>query len=662
MSHCFKRLNLKFWMICLLAFGGSNSLFAFDDQKEAQKNKAVDTYNEISKRFGNKDTLTQNLTSPLTSGSNFTTLDGKTSFQQRLSCPSSANYLELFFALGPGGDLTPVRIQQDTNFDGLYDSAYALPVPIAGVCANGIISCQAGTFDGCKSYLWTSDEDGHLGTQETELRNLAGCYCVNESCGSNLGFVNRNTILDDLGGGIAGALMRQDPRYAISAVEKMDFIIRLAGQDTAACRPDVTTAQHEYYDNPTNLSGDAFAASTSDSIFNNIKNIPSGEALSLQQNSCRIERQVTLDEVLGSDIITRVTSAPEYAENSCGGDDNCFEFLLGPGEDNVIRGPDSCFYETKELIWNVDHVERIREAVLIDAVYEDQIAVFINNRRVFNTGGFDGVNRPKDCQIDDQFSASINRNIKADLIEGRNTLKMVIAVRKKGSGRLRGRIRYEPGCDLVENVSDTCSSYAADDRCRLVDETVDGVRTFLNGGRTGLTPINQPRTLYGAQCVQSFSRPFFDRDRTYECEFDNSSAQAFDFNRATHIYNGSSLDQYADRQKNSDGSFTNITGAFSIDTDYGVSSCQNLCKTRSSVTDTEISSTGVVGSILKNPVATEFNYHQCSGDVCPIGPGETIVTDCGCLNEFPQALTIMQSFRLAGQDLICTSGTQQPIR
>ena len=633
-----------------------------ESSQDTQKNKAEQTYEAIKGRFDNSAALGTNLTAPLTSGTGFTTLDGGKSFNQRISCPASSHYLELFFGLGSGGDLTPVRVRQDTNFDGSYDRTYALPVPVSGVCANGIISCAPGSFNDCRSYLWRSGASGSISIQETELSSLAGCYCVNNSCGSNLGFVNRNTILDDLAGGMAGALMRQDPRTAVSSVQKSDFIIRLAGQDTSACAPGPETPQHTYYDDPTKLSGDAFAASTGDSVFGLVKDIPTGDDLALLTRSCRIERQVTLDELLSSDVVARVTSAPEYFETACVGDADCFTFHLGPGEDNVIRGPDSCFYVTKELVWMIDRLDRLTEATLIDASYEDQIAVSINGALVFSTGGFDGVNHPSDCQVDDQFHALINRSIKPSLRVGRNVLKMVIAVKKKGSGVLRGRIRYEPGCDLVESIADTCGTYADDDRCGIDGETVDGVPTFRNGGRTGLTPLAQPRTLYGARCTKSFSKPWFVRDRTYACEVDALDARTFDFNRASHIYSGSTFDQFADRQVGEGGSIVGLTGSYTIDTEFGIGECEQICKTRTTEPDTEVSSTGVVGDLLKNPEAGSFNYHQCAAGVCPAGPGETIVGECGCLNEFPQALTLMQSFRLAGQDLICSSGTQQPVQ
>lgn len=626
-----------------------------------QKDAAAKSYDVIKDRFDNKEALERNLTSPLTSGTNFSTLDGSQSFQQRLSCPSSSNYLELFYGIGAGGDLTPVSIQQDTNFDGKYDWSVSFANAVSGVCANGIIACRPGTFDECSYYRWSADASSRLGFQEAELSDLAGCYCVNNSCGGNLAFSNRTTILDDLAGGMAGALMGRDPRYAVSTVSREDFAIRLTGQDASACSPDADARQQRYVDNPTQLSSDAFAASAGDPVFGLVSNIPSGDAAHLSMNDCRIERQVTLDEVLPTDIISRVTASAEYAESGCAGDPDCFHFALGDGEDNNIEKK-GCNIFTREVVWNVGNLDRISEAVLTTADYEDQIHISVNGQLVFATGNFNGVTNPSKCQIDDQESISINRSFKEALQEGTNRLTLKIAVRKRGSGQVRGRVRYQPGCELAETLDNTCATHASNDGCRLVEEDVDGVRTWLNGGRTGLTPIAQTRTLFGATCSETFTRDWFERERTYECETDGAGAQGFDFARSAHIYSNSGVDQYSDIRPGGDEALQTFTGSYNFDADFGIGDCEQICKVSLDTVDTEVASSGVVGALHKNPNTKNYTYHSCAGNVCPVGPGETIVNDCGCLNEFNDAVTIMQTFRLAGQDLTCTTGTRQPLQ
>jgi len=631
------------------------------DTSEDQKDRAKELIDGVSEKFGSSDKVEQNLTNPLTSGSSFTTLDGSQSFNQQLSCPSSSSFLELFYALGAGGDLAPVIVKQDTDFDGEYDYNFTLPVPVSGVCANGIISCNNGTWSNCSYHLWNAGTNDRLGLKEANLADLAGCYCVNNSCGSSLAFGNRYTILDDLAGGMSGALMQRDPRYAISAVDKQDFVIKLSGQDTRTCSPDTTTPQHNYYQNAVTMADDAFTASAGDEVYGLVTGIPSGDDALLTTNACTIERTVDLEEILATDIFARVTSTPDYEEYACSGDEDCFEFGLGNDEDDHIR-QDGCNIFTERVVWNIDRIDRIKEATLLHANYEDQIAIRVNGQLIFNTGGFNGNSDPSDCQINDQASVSINRSFKSALQNGQNELVMKIAIKSRGSGKLYGRLRYEPSCELVESVANSCARYADNDACRIIEETVDGVKTFQNGGRTGLTPISQTRTLHGVKCSETFTREWFDRSRKYECEADAEDAMTFDFSRQEHIYANSSIDQFADLQEGSDGSYTPITGDYTIDTEYGIAECEEICKTQSDEVDAEVSSTGVVSDVLKDPEYTEYNYHRCSAGVCPVGPGETVVEDCGCLNEFPQAMAMMQTFRLAGKDLICTSGTKKPVQ
>ena len=37
-----------------------------------------------------------------------------------------------------------------------------------------------------------------------------------------------------------------------------------------------------------------------------------------------------------------------------------------------------------------------------------------------------------------------------------------------------------------------------------------------------------------------------------------------------------------------------------------------------------------------------------------LGPGEELVSPCGCLDDFPEAVVMMQTVRLGGADLVCT--------
>lgn len=65
---------------------------------------------------------------------------------------------------------------------------------------------------------------------------------------------------------------------------------------------------------------------------------------------------------------------------------------------------------------------------------------------------------------------------------------------------------------------------------------------------------------------------------------------------------------------------------------------------------------GVVSALQNSPQGWDIYYHACSADnVCPAGNGEEIVSACGCLDDFPEAVAMMQTLRLAGADLVCTA-------
>ena len=91
-----------------------------------------------------------------------------------------------------------------------------------------------------------------------------------------------------------------------------------------------------------------------------------------------------------------------------------------------------------------------------------------------------------------------------------------------------------------------------------------------------------------------------------------------------------------------------------------VPTCEALCKTRAPKANTDAAPAGVVGAQQTNPTGFDTFYHVCKRDdsganVCPVGPGETIISPCGCLDDFPEAVVMMQTVRLAGADLVCTA-------
>jgi hypothetical protein len=90
-----------------------------------------------------------------------------------------------------------------------------------------------------------------------------------------------------------------------------------------------------------------------------------------------------------------------------------------------------------------------------------------------------------------------------------------------------------------------------------------------------------------------------------------------------------------------------------------VPACEAICKTHAPRVNNDAASSGVVGDKQNAPTGYDTFYHACdSANRCPAGPGEEVVSACGCLDDFPEAVVMMQTVRLAGADLVCTGETR----
>jgi hypothetical protein len=112
----------------------------------------------------------------------------------------------------------------------------------------------------------------------------------------------------------------------------------------------------------------------------------------------------------------------------------------------------------------------------------------------------------------------------------------------------------------------------------------------------------------------------------------------------------------ADRTKASDGSTATSTRSFALPDRGSVSACEPICKTRAPKANSGTAPDGIVADKQNTPTGWDTFYHSCSAEnVCPLGPGEELISPCGCLDDFPEAVVMMQTVRLGGADLICTS-------
>lgn len=285
---------------CLLAF---LLLFSLTANAADPKQSGKDLGASALSKYGNKDALKSGLINPIiSSDTQLSTLDGSKSFNAQLVCPSSKKFLEILVQPSGSGDITTLVVSEDTDMDGTFDYAYQVPFPVSGICANGVVSCDTGTWNNCTHYKWDTDPNtAKVLLSESSVDILGGCYCINSSCGSSLVWNNLGIVLKDLGGGVAGAIQRGNVKFTISDAKIDNTTIAYYGQQTGNCSyasspaGSGTSAPEQYYSNPSQLSGDARTTMVSQSAnpssyYNLIKN-----SLAMQQNmadvnTCKVDR------------------------------------------------------------------------------------------------------------------------------------------------------------------------------------------------------------------------------------------------------------------------------------------------------------------------------------------------------------------------------------
>lgn len=606
-------------------------------------------------KSGDSEALQQNYVTPGLSGQQITTVDNSRSFDPRIACQKTATLMEVLVQPGTTGDLSLIQVARDTDLDGVIDSRRTLPVPASGICANGIVSCRPGSWDQCRYFRWDTDATRNLKLSEVTMPELAGCYCINNSCGANLAWTNMPSLLGDLGGGMVGALTTADPRVGVAQAVIDGPMIRYIGAQSTACAGNAALPQTAYRSNPTSMKGDAFVASTGSAVFQALTGSPIGNGSTPQMRRCTIERQVTTQSVSADDIVARVSGGYSEIRGA-----SSVDWLLGsPGNDSLKGG--NCRNFDFRLVLRVGEADRIADARLTQLYFDDWAQVRIDGQLVLaDPASWTSAGVPKSkCERDGTWHNYPNLDLKPYLTPGTHELWLRVAVGNEGEAFAQIHVELDTSCRSTEQMVDLCTGIEAEGRCALDSETVDGVQTFRNGVGTGLRPLPQTRLLGSGTCPVEITRDFFLKDRQYRCTIDGGQLPQPDLSRGAFILDHSTDTELHDRLRRPDGSFEETLRPFGLPDRGDVPRCEAVCKTRAPRINTAAAPAGVVGDRQNDPASYDSFYHSCdAANRCPTGPGEEIVSACGCLDDFPEAVVMMQTVRLAGADLVCTRAVQ----
>ncbi len=617
-------------------------------------------------QFGSADAIREHAALPLTSGnSQLSTIDGSKSASVPISNPSSAAFLSVAIVPLATGDLSPVRVSQDLDFDGVMEYSYQPPFVVSGICANGVISCDAGTWNHCQSYQWQADNSGRVTLQPTSLDTLAGCYCINQSCGGGAG--NPQAMLKDLGGAVVKAVQGQQSGASISRVDLTNSTISYYGQNNSGS-PTGNLAQSGYAAQPQNITTDTAAAVNNqaadpNSLYSMVTTSFTNKGAASDLHSCTVSRSVSLNEVDLADII--VPQGGTGAVQVCGTD--CIRVILGKVGDNYWGGFCAIYERDYQVL--VKRPELIKTATLVQAIWDDYIQVWVHGTKVYNGPNN---NFPPEtagpCELGTSWNTHPNLDVtsyfkQAGIVDS----KIRVSVAGLGEGYAYIEVRVNNLCQVLPDViTDNCQALAADHSCQIQDETVDGVQTWQSFNPTGKDPLPSTKLIIASPtCSQEITRDWWQQKRTYRCTRNND----FDFTDAgkrvdtiTRSLDSNTLNQttfdYTDtRQNQATGAWTTDNQAVAINAPEPTPDCEFVCKTRKPVQDSQVSLTGVSTDYQNSPTRYDTFYHVCvNNNTCPAGPGEVIAEDCQCLNEFAEAASAMMVLDEASHDMVCSGG------
>ncbi|HAX3920506.1 TPA: conjugal transfer protein TraN [Escherichia coli] len=633
----------------------------------ASKDIAGSISSTVKGKTSNASRLNESQIRPVSGENNMKTYDGKTAFDGKAVCKGSSEFMRMLVQPTTNGNLKLLNIMQDTDMNGSLDITTSPGWDISVVCSNGFQTCSdANNAATCTSWAWVADPKSYqLGRKKVAMTELGGCYCINNSCGSNLAWNNLGQILNDLGGGASQALSRANPWFTLSQIKVDGVSASFVGGDTASCSIGDSegffgTADGKkilsYKDNYNAMKTDANSQKTTSDAYRMITEGSLNPNETSDVYSCDITRNVNLDEPKLNEIIA--FDGGQGSVQQCGTD--CLQLVLGRLGDNYWSG--TCkYFEVDSNFFIKDHT-RIASATLINAVFDDWMQLWAGDKVVWS-GPYGNWNDagpvPGACELNKSWNQSPNTDFKQYLDKnGPVKFKIRVEVSGEGEGYALVRLKADLSCrEGDEYVSNTCTAYEQDQNCQLVDETVDGVKTFTGSINTGLIPLPQTQVLQGSFCSVAVKRDWFKKKRQYRCN------RKTDFNfdkiieRKAYIDKTVTPGDYKDKMFNN-GKVSYGAGELFWPDMPKVGDCINMCKTRKPKQTPDMAVSGQVDKNNKMGVIKYDNfYYECDAtNKCPAEPGEEVIKACQCLNEFAEASAIMQVIRQAGQDMICSSG------
>ena len=622
----------------------------------------------VTSKYGSASGMNSGLGQPLASPTPMQTVDGSQSFGAQVSCPATSAYLQVTMFPTNTGDLQQITIDQDQNFSGSYTAHYLMSGPFSGVCNNGLIACDAGTFSNCRYLQWQASRS-LISLAQVPQESLGACYCINNYCGANLALINSQKVLSDLAGGITHALNAVYPRLAMAQATYPDPTQVIYYGNQSGC--GTSTQPETYYNNSSTGSLPAAgvaAASDPSSDYYKTLNSPAGQSDQVSTINCSVNRQFDLVHVDKNSVI-QVVSRSHGTTMDCGA--GCVDLQLGVagwGNHSYCARWSGCdlWSDTEQV--RVSGGQYVQSATFTQYTYDDYGQEWINGNLIWTAvPSWTSPNQPisNSCETVTDHASTPNKDVSAFFqTDGIVSVKNNISTGGCGNGWSDIQIHVKE-CQLQDSyISDGCAAAEANSNCQLKDETADGVPTYRNYVPTGLSPVPHTQDVATSACdYGNVTEPYFVKQRTYACR--TGSPPPYDYDDAVQRYRSihSTFDpgtgDFTDRTVTTAGGTPTYTRSHDDLPQADVAAgCTLSCETSIPQMGGNVGDqVGATQRLNATGLPLVYSFKQCtSSGVCPVNAGETVVQTCACRNGFARAASMMQTLRMAGQDSICTTG------
>ena len=636
-----RQLAVPVFLIVLLSSG-----LVFADEAEKGRTAGREAGNKMRLELDSTDEINKKVVQPLTSEATsmrtFGSENEQQAFNAQLIAPSSDLFLKIVIHPSPSQDLG-LTVNQDTDFDGQTDHICNLPVKISGVCANGIISCGTGTWGNCAYYKWKADDNMAVSIQQQDsIEDLATCYCINTSCDSHLVNDNPGVILKDLGTGITAAIQAGNPRCVITDVLVEADSISYYGLETSGISNNndvyfsgITNPQQYYKNGNLPVEQEITRQKDDPDSFYNLLKKAADDQPPVDIIECTITNDITViekEQTIDVELTVWYDSTPK-AET-----DRVKVTAISPVGHfyGWSAGLDNHFNDLGFEILK-------RAGLKITSIEKQDLAKF-NEMAQFWWDNFPKIHGP--------YEVTLTCDTIVSTIEAQS--------QNNCHPDPECRLKEEKVCDAQRlNCVDTWQNYNPNKviplpMCKVFSAVEYDVLVNYTACMDGTNVTLLKEGNANAQLLKSADDMWWHIKRVYSCEgkgkYDFSNA----LTRTRHIRDTEkdNLDSLHFEDYDPE---TNKTTAYDINLpdrpDY--ETCEKACKLKKPVEDTKAGTPGTTAQYRNTIKSYVYVYKKCENSICPVSDDEQIVKDCGCLDDFAEAASIMQVLNNAAKDAEC---------